>query len=151
MHCIGTACWNHARSIISVLPNTVTVPQLSYNAISITFSHTLQYGDEVCVDIILEKLIYLDIQLTMWNCSFSVQSASAVKFVTMHILLYSGHVEYDIKTMTSRVQNTTGPCHRGPLEHNLQPGHINSWWSRQDGVANQQWRMYCCPMVCTHL
>ena len=33
VHSIGIAHFNHARSIISVPPNAVTVPQLRYNAI----------------------------------------------------------------------------------------------------------------------
>ena len=39
VYCTGTACFNH-RSIISVLPNAVKVPQLGYNAIS-TFNHQI--------------------------------------------------------------------------------------------------------------
>ena len=39
--CIGTASFNHARSIIYVLPNAVTGPQCSYNAFSTTFSHQI--------------------------------------------------------------------------------------------------------------
>ena len=76
VHCICTACFNHARSIMSVLSNAVTVLQWNYNAIFTTV--IIKYSPIwwwvlIYVDRILERFHYLDMQLTMW---ISIQSAN---------------------------------------------------------------------------
>ena len=52
----------------------------------------------------------------------------AVKFVTMHTILYSGHAEYhENNDIPSPKVKTTAPwSHRGPLKHNLHPDNVLS-------------------------
>ena len=38
---LAQSAFNHVKSIISVLPNAVTVHHLNYNTISTTFSHQI--------------------------------------------------------------------------------------------------------------
>ena len=53
---------------------------------------------------------------------FNLPTDFAVRVVTMHALVYSGHVKYDKNNdiMSSKVNTAAPSSHRGPLEHNLE-------------------------------
>ena len=56
---------------------------------------------------------------------FNLPIDFAVIIVIIPTLVYSSHVEYDKKYDISPKVNTAAPwSHRGPLEHNCEPDHL---------------------------
>ena len=106
------------------------VPQLNFNAIHTTFNH-----QSLCN---MAKDFYLCghsvRKVTIWNSpcesavsQFNMLTDFAVRVVTMHILVYSSHVEYDKTWHHESKVNTAAPWggwggHMSPLEQNLEPG-----------------------------
>ena len=110
--CTGAVCFNHVRSIISVLPNAATVPWLGYNAIS-TFIHQILRNMTMDFDLwwqICRKATFLSYATRHVNLQF----LNSI-YQQMLLICYNACIVMQfnmIKTMTSQIQSK----HCCPLE-----------------------------------
>ena len=122
VHCIGTACFNHARSIIYVQPNAGTVPHLSYSAISATFNH--QILPNVVMDFYICCQNSRKVTLSLYR-THHVYLRCFYSICQQYTLVYSVHVEYDKNNETIRpeVNSAARWRHRGSLGYSIEPDY----------------------------
>ena len=138
-HCIVlaqhyTACFNDARSIISVPLNAVMAPQLHYNAISTTFNHQILSNMAMHFDLCWQNSRHITL---FWYTTHHRSCESAISqinlptdFAVQHCynsyIKYICHVGYHKNNyITSPKENTTAPwSHSSPMEHNLEPDNL---------------------------